>query len=129
MQELPLIEAAGLRIRVIAGSLFGEHSPVATLSPMGYADAMLEPGAQLQFECEYSQRAIYLVQGAIESDGQRLDVPQLLILRADESVSLRALVPSRLMLLGGEPLEGPRYVDGISSPVRARASTGQSSLA
>src|SRR5579863_2814230 len=52
VQELPHIETAGLRMRVIAGSLFGERAPVATLSAMGYADATLEPGAQLQFDCE-----------------------------------------------------------------------------
>src|SRR5579863_9474455 len=52
VQELPLIETADLRIRVIAGSLFGERAPVTTLSAMGYADATLEPGAQLQFDCE-----------------------------------------------------------------------------
>ncbi len=110
MQELPLIETAGLRIRVIAGSLFGERAPVATLSAMGYADATLEPGAQLQFDCEYTQRAIYLVEGALQSNGQRIEGAQLLVPRAGEFVRLRALERSRLMLFGGEPLEGPRYV-------------------
>ena len=120
-EQLPRVAVAGLRVRLIAGSLFGVRAPVATLSALGYADAMLEPGAQLQFECEYSQRAIYLVQGAIESGGQRWDVPQLLILRARETVTLTALTPSRLMLLAGEPLDGPRYVDwNFVSSSRAR---------
>jgi redox-sensitive bicupin YhaK (pirin superfamily) len=108
--ELPLIEAAGRRIRLIAGSLFGERAPVATLSAMGYADIVLAPGSQLQFDCEYSQRAIYLAQGVIESNGRRFEAPQLLVLRACEAVKLRALQRSRLMLFGGEPLEGPRYL-------------------
>jgi len=119
--QLPLITGAGRRIRVIAGSLFNERSPVATLSAMAYADAELEPGAQLQFACEYSQRAIYLAQGAVEARGLRFDVPQLLIARARETVTLNALAPSRLMLFGGEPLDGPRYIDwNFVSSSRAR---------
>jgi redox-sensitive bicupin YhaK (pirin superfamily) len=108
--ELPLITGAGRRVRLIAGSLFGQHSPVATLSAMGYADAVLERGAQLQFDGEHSQRAIYLAQGEIESRGQRFAAAQLLVLRTGDSVPLRALEPSRLLLFGGEPLDGPRYV-------------------
>jgi hypothetical protein len=119
--ELPLITGAGRRVRVIAGMLFGERSPVATLSPMAYADATLEPGAQLQFPGEYAQRAIYLAQGAIESCGVRLEVPQLLTVRAGELVTVKALTPSRLMLFGGEPLDGRRYVDwNFVSSSRAR---------
>jgi redox-sensitive bicupin YhaK (pirin superfamily) len=109
-RELPLIESAGRRIRLIAGSLFGEHAPVATLSAMGYADAILEPRAQLQFDCQYSQRAIYLAQGTIAANGRRFEAAQLLVLRAGETCTLQALERSRLMLLAGEPLEGPRFV-------------------
>ena len=46
-RDLPLIDGGGRRIRVIAGSLFGERAPVATFSALGYADALLEPGAVL----------------------------------------------------------------------------------
>jgi redox-sensitive bicupin YhaK (pirin superfamily) len=119
--QLPLITGAGRRIRVIAGTLFSERSPVSTLSAMGYADAVLEPGAELHFACEYSQRAIYLAHGAIESRGTRFDVPQLLMARARETVAIKALAASRLMLFGGEPLDGPRYVDwNFVSSSRAR---------
>jgi hypothetical protein len=107
---LPLIEGAGRRIRLIAGALFGARAPVMTLSAMGYADALLEPGSRLQFESEYEQRAIYIVSGAIESGGRRFEAAHLLVLRARECVAVQALVHSRLMLLGGEPLEGTRYL-------------------
>jgi redox-sensitive bicupin YhaK (pirin superfamily) len=108
--ELPLIEGAGRRVRVIAGALFAARAPVMTLSAMGYADALLESGSRLQFECEYEQRAIYIVGGAIESGGRRFEAAHLLVLRARECVTVQALVRSRLMLLGGEPLDGPRHL-------------------
>jgi len=108
--QLPLVDGAGWRIRLIAGALFGERAPVMTLSAMGYADAVLECGSQLQFESEYEQRAIYIVTGAIESSGRRFEGGHLLVLRARECFALHALVRSRLMLLGGEPLDGPRHL-------------------
>ena len=108
--ELPLIEGAGRRLRVIAGALYGESAPTAALSAMGYADAELEAGAELEYGAEYEQNAIYVAAGSVEANGRRFQVPQLLLLRARERVKLKAQAPSRLMLLGGEPLDGPRHV-------------------
>jgi len=61
--DLPLIQGPGSRIRIIAGVLFRERAPVATLSPMGYADAALECGAVIDFGNEYPQSAVYVASG------------------------------------------------------------------
>lgn len=108
--ELPLIENGGRRIRIIAGTLFGAQAAVATLSPMGYADAQLESGAELQFGDEFDQCAIYVVRGAITAGGQRFGAAQLLLPRTRERVRMHAQEAARLMLLAGAPLDGPRYV-------------------
>ena len=108
--DLPLIEDAGRRIRIIAGTLFGERAPVATLSSMGYADAQLEARAELQFGDEFEQCAIYVVRGSVTAGGQRYGAAQLLLPRARERVRMQAEEPARLMLLAGAPLDGPRYV-------------------
>jgi len=110
VDELPIIEGAGRRIRLIAGALFDARAPVMTLSAMGYADALLESGSQLEFDSEYEQRAIYILSGATESGGRRFEAAHLLVLRARECVRVHALMRSRLMLLGGEPLDGPRHL-------------------
>jgi len=109
-RDLPLIDGGGRRIRIIAGSLFGERAPIATFSAMGYADALLEPGAVLDFGGEYEQSAVYLVEGALDIAGVRFGKAQLLVPRAHERVTLRAVGNTRLMLLAGAPLDGPRYV-------------------
>jgi redox-sensitive bicupin YhaK (pirin superfamily) len=108
--DLPLIEAAGRRIRIIAGTLFGERAAVATLSPMGYADAQLEAGAELEFGDDFEQCAIYVVRGAVAAGSERFAAPKLLLPRARERVRMRALERSRLMLMAGAPLDGPRHV-------------------
>ncbi len=107
---LPRIERPGQRICLIAGSLFGERSPVAALSAMGYADAALESGTLLHFAAEYEQRAVFVVQGSVEAHGRCFQAGQLLVLRAHEPLALRAVASARVMLFGGEPLDGPRFV-------------------
>ena len=64
--ELPLIEGEGKRVRTIAGSLYGEKSPVVTSSDLFYADVFLEKGAKLPVSAEYEERAIYIVEGEVQ---------------------------------------------------------------
>ena len=109
-RDLPRIEGGGRRIHIVAGALFGERSPVETFSAMGYADARLEPGAALDFGGEYEQSAVYVVEGTLDVAGVRFGEAQLLLPRAHERVTLRAVSNTRAMLLAGAPLEAPRYV-------------------
>jgi redox-sensitive bicupin YhaK (pirin superfamily) len=108
--ELPLIEAAGKTLRLIAGALYGERAPVATLSDMFYADVRLAAAAQLPVAADYEQRAIYITAGRIEIAGSRFEAGQLVILQPRHPVTVRADGPARVLLLGGEPLDGPRHV-------------------
>jgi redox-sensitive bicupin YhaK (pirin superfamily) len=107
---LPSIEADGTALRLIAGSLFGERSPVATLSDMFYAEVKLTSGAALPLSTEHEQRAIYILAGRVELDGQLFEPGQLIVLRAGLPVALRAAAPAHILLLGGAPLDGERHV-------------------
>lgn len=107
---LPLIDGDGVRARLIAGQLFGKTSPVRTLSDMIYADVELAERARFDVPADYPERAVYLTDGAITLDGGRYEAGQLLVLRPDRTVTLAADGPARLMLLGGEPLDGPRHI-------------------
>ena len=107
--ELPLIEGEGKRVRVIAGDLFGEQSPVQTYSAMFYADAQFEAGAVGQLDADHEERGLYLVSGTIEIGGQTHEAGRLLYFRPGVPVTIRARTPARFMLLGGAPL-GPRHI-------------------
>ena len=107
---LPLIEGEGKRVRVIAGSLLGAASPVRTCSALFYADAALEPGALLPLDAGHEERAIYLVEGRIEIAGQPFEPGRLLVLRHGDALTVKALTAARLMLVGGEPMDGPRHI-------------------
>lgn len=111
--ELPLEEGEGVTARIIAGSLFGRSSPVPTQSPLFYADVQLQPGARLELPAEYPERAIYVVEGALDlgADG-RFEAGRLLVLKPGQRVTLAGAgtTAARFMLLGGEPMDGPRYL-------------------
>jgi len=111
--DLPLETGEGVTARIIAGSFFGRRSPVPTLSPLFYVDVHLQPGARLAIPAEYGEQAIYAVHGVLDlgRDG-RFDPGQLLVLKPGKSVTVAAAddMPARFMLLGGEPMDGPRYL-------------------
>ena len=112
--ELPLVEDEGKRVRLITGSLYGARSPVETLSEMFYADASLAAGARLPLPVEHEERAAYVVEGEVEidRDGGAFGAGQLVVFKPRAAVTISAMnaSPARLMLLGGEPLDGHRHI-------------------
>lgn len=112
-EELPIIEGEGAIARIVAGSFFGRRSPVKTLSDLFYVDLRLKPGAQIEMPAEYGEQAIYVVEGRLDLGRDGIyEAGQLLVLKPNARVTLSAPGPSaaRVMLLGGEPMDGPRYI-------------------
>ena len=108
--SLPVIEGEGKTVRVIAGSLFGKASPVKTYSALFYGDASLQPGASLSLDKQYHERAIYLLEGSVEIAGQPFEPGRLLVFSSGDEITVKASSTARLLLFGGEPLDGPRYL-------------------
>jgi redox-sensitive bicupin YhaK (pirin superfamily) len=53
-----------------------------------------------------------VAQGRVEIDGERYGTGQFVVLaRAAGAVSVQAAEPSRVMLAGGAPIDGPRFID------------------
>lgn len=107
---LPRIEDNGVRARVIAGSAFGQKSPVGTVSEWFYAEVLLDAGASAPLDPDHEERAIYVAEGEVDIAGDKFEAPQLLVFRPGDRITVKASQPARLMFLGGAALEGPRYV-------------------
>lgn len=107
--ELPAFTDKGLAGRLIAGKAFGLASPAKVHSPLFYLDVQLQPGARLALPGAYPERAAYVAAGSIEAGGQAYAAGRMLVFAQDAAPVLEALAPSRVMLLGGEPL-GPRHI-------------------
>jgi len=110
--ELPVLEGDGKRMRLICGSIYGARSPVQTFSEMFYADIRLEEGARLAVPSEHEERAVYVVEGtvSIASEDETFHSGQLLVFKSRSEIILSTSGIARLMLLGGEPLDGRRHI-------------------
>lgn len=107
---LPLIEADGLRMRVIAGYAFGEHSPVVTCSDTLYVDVQMQAGTQLKLGAEHQERAVHVCEGAVEIAGESVGEGSMAVLKEGAQVRVRAGEAARVMLLGGDRLDGERHI-------------------
>jgi redox-sensitive bicupin YhaK (pirin superfamily) len=108
--QMPVLLDEGKTVRVIAGSVLGAASPVRTSSPMFYADVALRAGASVPLDPDYDERAIYTVSGEIEISGDPFQPGQLLVFRPGDRITIRARNDARFMMLGGEPMDGPRII-------------------
>jgi redox-sensitive bicupin YhaK (pirin superfamily) len=107
---LPVVEGEGKRLRVVLGAAYGARSPVKVFSEMFYIDAALEAGARLELPAEHEERAVYIVEGRLALGGEVFDAGRLLVLRPGEALVAAAETPSRLVFLGGAPMDGPRHL-------------------
>jgi redox-sensitive bicupin YhaK (pirin superfamily) len=111
--QLPVEEGEGVSARIIAGEYFGRRSPVPAESPMFYVDLVLQPGARLTLPAEYPEQALYVVEGTLDlgRDGS-FAAGQLVVLKPGARLTVGAGggKGARVMLLGGEPMDGPRYL-------------------
>jgi redox-sensitive bicupin YhaK (pirin superfamily) len=110
---IPVAEAEGVRLTLIAGTSDGLRSPVATFSDLVYADIVLEAGARYRLAAEHVERAIYVLDGRVTVEGQQggFDAHELVVFKPGAELVLRAEGgPARLMLAGGEPFPEPRHI-------------------
>jgi redox-sensitive bicupin YhaK (pirin superfamily) len=107
--RVPVRAVGGLRIRVLIGRAFGLESPVLTSSPTQYLDVEAEAGAVLDFDADGIERTVYPVDGALEIDGTAVAAGTLAVL-ATGAATVRAPLASRFVVLGGAPLDGPRFI-------------------
>ena len=110
MEDLPLYEDAGISARLIAGKAFHAEAKVKTHSPMFYVHWALQAGAVAALPAEYPERAAYVATGEVEIDGQVFGPGKMAVFAPGDTVMVKAIQPSTVMLLGGEPV-GPRFVE------------------
>lgn len=108
--EFPVVGDDDKSVRVVAGSLYGERSPVVTASETLFADATLHAGAVLPIDANHEERAVYVIDGDIAIGGDRFTMGQLLVFRPGDHVTVKAVTSARIVILGGAALDGPRHL-------------------
>lgn len=107
---LPELSDGGVRMRVLCGRAYGAASPVPVSSPLFYVEVELAAGARLPLPSDYDERSAYVISGDVKCGNSTLAPRTLVVFSPGKAAELYAREPSRLMLLGGAPLDGPRYM-------------------
>jgi redox-sensitive bicupin YhaK (pirin superfamily) len=106
---LPQWEEGGVTLRVILGDLLGMSSPVATLSPIVYADIAMQATRRFAVPAKHEERGLYVIDGSIRIGTLQAGPNEMLVLTPGSEAIVEALTPARLLLIGGASV-GPRYV-------------------
>jgi redox-sensitive bicupin YhaK (pirin superfamily) len=108
---LPEFEDGGAKVRLILGRGWGKTAPAKTYSDMFYADAVLAPNAAVPLPSDHEDRGLYVLSGSITIAGDTFEAGQMMVFRPGDHMSLKAGPQgAHVMLLGGETLNGPRYI-------------------
>ena len=108
--RLPQFSENGVEGRVLLGDWFGLESPVSFPGDSMYVDLRMSENSAAQFPKGQEERAIFSAQGAIEIDGILYPESELLVLAPGRDVRVVAPHGARVLLFGGEPLDGPRHL-------------------
>jgi redox-sensitive bicupin YhaK (pirin superfamily) len=109
---IPALFEQGVGVRVLVGEAFGARSPVTTFSRTVYLDIALPAGASFALPALAPELAVYPIDGDIGLDGVAVPMHTMAVLADGQGANLTAPVtaPVRLVVIGGEPLDGPRYI-------------------
>ena len=107
---IPVVALGRCTVRVLIGEAFGQTSPVRTFSKTVYLDISLDAGGCFDLPPLADELALYGVEGNLEVDGKALPARTLAVLMPGTAVRINANAPARLMVLGGDKLDGHRFI-------------------
>jgi hypothetical protein len=109
-EDIPSLEVQGVKVRVLVGEAFAARSPVATFSKTIYLDLALPAGARFELPALAPELAIYPVDGDLSIDGEPVEQHTMAMLADGEGAVLTTQGAVRVVVIGGEPLDGPRFI-------------------
>jgi len=109
---LPTFEKNGADIRVLAGEAWGHSSPVEFPWGILYAAIEAPNGASLILPGELAEeRALYLVSGAVEIEGETFEEGQMLVLSEGSDIAATFSPGTKGIICGGQKMDGKRLID------------------
>lgn len=108
--QVPRLTREGVELAVIAGTAYGERSPVNVLSPTLYVHARMLAGSSLRVDAEHPERALYVASGSVSWGDAHYGEGMLVVFPRGAEVQLTSVRGAQAMLLGGAPLQGERHI-------------------
>jgi redox-sensitive bicupin YhaK (pirin superfamily) len=107
---IPDARVGDAHVRVLVGEAFGALAPVRPASATLYLDVQVPDGGVLDLPPLAPEMALYPVQGGLLVNGQRMDARAMAVLQPGQPARLLASGATRIAIVGGEPLDAPRYL-------------------
>lgn len=107
--EIPEIDSAGVRVRILIGSAYGVTSPVESFSPTVYATAALSKGQVLMLP-NFPETGLYVVSGCVQIEQRSISHHHMMVFSQGQQVEVLALENTQIVIIGGEPI-GQRHID------------------
>ena len=108
--SLPEFFINNIHCKLVLGKLFDHESSVKTYSSMFYLEINMPANSSLTLPNDYQERALYLVDGCLQIGDVDIQPKTLPVFKNGEKITITAKLPSRLMLLGGEPFSENRFI-------------------
>ncbi len=107
-EKIPSVNLPNMSVQILIGKAFDVESPVKTASVTTYLDVALGVDAQYSPDFPQQELAIYVAWGNVTVNGE--PVPEFHLAVLDENAVIATESGARVMLLGGEPLAGERFI-------------------
>ncbi|WP_299399204.1 pirin family protein [uncultured Gelidibacter sp.] len=111
-QDIPRWTEGDLEFKLVAGEAFDRKSPVPVYSKLFMIEIKSKTKQTVNIGDQlYGESGLYILEGAIESDGNVYDSKQLLVAKDSTLCEFTIHENSSIYIFGGEPLAEERFID------------------
>jgi redox-sensitive bicupin YhaK (pirin superfamily) len=108
--DIPVVKSGNAEVRVLIGQAFGKVSPVKSFAPAIYLDVSIPPGGVFELPPLAAELALYSIDHDLTVDGDFVAAHTLTVLQPGQPNSISAPAGARLMVVGGDALDGKRLM-------------------
>jgi len=109
--QLPSWEENGVQFKLIAGEAFGKKSPIPVYSPMYLLELKSDAETTVKIgEHLFGESGIYILEGAIENEGNTFEPKQLLVAKDSSLCEFTMQANTTIYIFGGEAFPEERFI-------------------
>jgi len=109
--EIPQWQEDDLSFKLIAGEAFGKKSPVPVHSKLYFIEIKSAVAKTVDIgHALYADSALYILEGAIQSEGNTYETKQLLVAKNSSLCSFEIAANTTLYIFGGEVFPEERFI-------------------
>ncbi len=110
--EIPRWTEGDVQFKLVAGEAFGKKSPVPVFSKLFMLEIKSKTKQTINIGNElYGESGLYILEGAIESEGNVFEPKQLLVAKDSTLCEFTIHENSTIYIFGGEPFPEERFID------------------